>query len=73
MTAISGKTQSGLDYEGDDEMASGGRELWNATFRSKGNYAGVRHGGLFDMQDVAARTVDELVKNSIESTWANAT
>ena len=73
MTAISGKTQSGLDYEGDYEMASGGRVLWNATFRSEGNYAGVRHGRLFDMQDVVAGAVDELVKNSIESTWGNAT
>lgn len=73
MTTICGKTQNGFTYEGDYEMASGGRILWNATFRSDGSYAGVRHGRLYDMQDVVAAAVDDLVKASIESTWTNAT
>ena len=73
MTTLSGKTGNGFTYEADYETASGGRILWNATFRLDGGYAGVRHGRLYDMQGVAAATVDEQVKASIESTWTNAT
>lgn len=73
MTTICGKTRNGFTYEGDYETASGGRILWNATFRSDGSYAGVRHGRLYDMQDVVAASLDELVKASIESIWTNDT
>jgi hypothetical protein len=73
MTTLSGKTQNGFTYEGDYEAASGGRILWNATFRCDGAYAGVRHGQLHDMQDVAEATVNDLVKSSVESTWTNVT
>lgn len=73
MTTLSGKTPDGFTYEGDYETASGGRVLWNATFRQDGSYAGVRHGRLHDMQDVVEATVSERVKASIESTWTNAT
>ena len=73
MTTISGKTRNGFTYEGDYEPASGGRVLWNATFRRDGDYAGVRHGRLHDMEGVAAATAHDLVKASIESTWADAT
>lgn len=73
MTSICGKTRNGFTYEGDYQQASGGRILWDATFRSEGSYAGVRHGRLFDMQDVVAATLDELVKHSIEATWIDAT
>ena len=73
MTSLSGKTRNGFTYEGEYEMASGGRILWNATFRRNGDYAGVRHGRLHDMQDVVAASVNDLVKASIESTWTNAT
>ncbi|MEO6829233.1 MAG: hypothetical protein ABI164_05445 [Acidobacteriaceae bacterium] len=73
MTTVSGKTRDGFTYECDYEPASGGRVLWNATFRRDGGYAGVRHGRLYGMDGVAAVTVDELVRASIESTWADAT
>ena len=73
MTTLSGTTQNGYTYEGEYEAASGGRVLWNATFRHKGDYAGVRHGRLFDVKDVVPATMDELVKASIESTWTHAT
>lgn len=73
MTAICDKTPDGFTYEADYEMASGGRILWNATFRRDGSYAGVRHGRLFDMQEVPPDTVDALVKASIESTWTQLT
>ena len=73
MTALSGETQNGFTYEADYESASGGRILWSATFRRDGAYAGVRHGRLQDMQDVAASSVSDSVKASIESTWTNAT
>ena len=73
MTSLSGKTRNGFTYEGEYEMASGGRILWSATFRRNGDYAGVRHGRLHDMQDVVAASVNDLVKASIESTWTNAT
>ncbi|MEO5829058.1 MAG: TonB-dependent receptor [Rhodanobacter sp.] len=73
MTALSGKTRNGFTYEAEYETASGGRILWSATFRRDGDYAGVRHGRLHDMQDVAAATVNDLVQASIEATWTNAT
>lgn len=73
MTTFSGKTRNGYTYECDYEAASGGRVLWNATFRRDGGYAGVRHGQLHDMQDVAAATLDDLVKASIEATWTDET
>ena len=73
MTTLSGTTRNGLTYECDYEPASGGRVLWTATFRRDGDYAGVRHGRLHDMEGVVAATADDLVKASIESTWADAT
>ena len=73
MTTLSGTTGNGFTYEADYETASGGRILWNATFRRDGDYAGVRHGRLHDMEDIAATTVNDQVKASIEATWTNAT
>lgn len=73
MTSLSGKTQNGFTYEGEYEAASGGRILWSATFRRDGDYAGVRHGHLHDMQEVGETAMKEQVKASIESTWTNAT
>lgn len=73
ITTLSGTTRNGFTYEGDYESASGGRILWNATFRHEGNYAGMRHGHLHDMQGVVAATANDLVKASIESTWTDAT
>lgn len=73
MTTLSGTTRNGFTYEADYETASGGRILWNATFRRDGEYAGVRHGRLHDMAGVVAGVVDEQVRVSIESTWTNAT
>ncbi|MEO7050509.1 MAG: TonB-dependent receptor [Rhodanobacter sp.] len=73
MTTLSGTTKNGFTYEAEYETATGGRILWNATFRRDGDYAGVRHGRLQDMAGVVASMVDEQVKLSIESTWTNAT
>lgn len=73
MTTLSGKTRNGFTYEGEYEMASGGRILWSATFRLDGAYAGVRHGRLLDVQDAPAASMTELVHANIESTWINAT
>ncbi|MEO8779505.1 MAG: TonB-dependent receptor [Rhodanobacter sp.] len=73
MTTLSGTTRNGFTYEADYETASGGRILWNATFRRDGDYAGIRHGRLLDMTGVAAGKVDEEVRISIESTWTSAT
>lgn len=73
MTTFSGKTRNGFTYECDYETASGGRVLWNATFRRDGDYAGVRHGRLHDVDGVAAAAVNDLVKAGIESTWTDAT
>ncbi len=73
MTTLSGKTRNGFTYEADYETASGGRVLWSATFRRDGDYAGVRHGRLFDMQDVVEAAVKDRVTASIESTWTNST
>ena len=73
MTTFSSKTHNGFTYECEYEAASDGRVLWNATFRRDGDYAGVRHGRLHDVGGVAAATVNDLVKASIESTWTDAT
>jgi hypothetical protein len=73
MPTVSGKTKNGFTYEGDYELASAGRVIWTATFRRDGDYAGMRHGRLFDMQDVAPAALDDLVKIDIQSTWTDAT
>lgn len=73
MITLSGKTRNGFTYEGEYETASGGRILWSATFRLDGDYAGVRHGRLLDVQDVSAAAATELVQANIEATWINAT
>ena len=73
MTTLSGTTRNGFTYEAEYEVASGGRVLWSATFRSDGDYAGVRHGRLLEMTDVAPDMLDEQVRTNIESTWASAT
>jgi type VI protein secretion system component VasF len=61
MTTISGKTKNGFTYEGEYEKASAGRILWTATFRRDGDYAGMRHGRIHDMQYVSMAAVDDLV------------
>jgi hypothetical protein len=73
MTTVSGKTKNGFTYEGDYEQASAGRIVWTATFRRDGDYAGMRHGRMFDMQGVAPEALDDLVKADIQSTWTDAT
>ena len=73
MTTVSGKTKNGFTYEGDYEQASAGRVVWTATFRRDGDYAGMRHGRLFDMHGVAPAALDDLVKGEIEATWTDAT
>src|SRR3546814_15859655 len=67
MTTVSGTTKNGFTYEGDYELASAGRVIWTATFRRDGDYAGMRHGRMFDMQGVAPEALDDLVKVDIQS------
>lgn len=73
MTTVSGKTKNGFTYEGDYQQASAGRIIWTATFRRDGDYAGVRHGCMFDMQAVVPVELDGLVRADIEATWTDAT
>jgi hypothetical protein len=73
MSNVSGKTSNGFTYEGDYQLASAGRVNWTATFRHKGDYAGMRHGCVHDMLGVPTEAVDETVKVDIESTWTDAT
>ena len=73
MTHVAGKTMNGFTYDGDYELASKGRVQWTATFRHNGDYAGMRHGRLFDMQDLPEAGIDAAVKVDIESTWTGAT
>lgn len=72
MTHVSGKTKNGFSYEGDYEPAGTGRVQWNATYRRDGDFAGIRHGQLRDMQDLPAAAVDDAVKAGIESAWMDA-
>jgi hypothetical protein len=72
MSNVSGKTSNGFTYEGDYQPASAGRVNWTATFRHKGDYAGMRHGCVHDMLGVPAEAVDAAVKVDIESTWTDA-
>jgi hypothetical protein len=71
MSSVSGKTSNGFAYEGDYQPASAGRVNWTATFRHKGDYAGMRHGCVHGMLGVPAEAVDEAVKADIESTWTD--
>ena len=73
MGNVSGKTSNGFTYEGDYQLASAGRVNWTATFRHDGDYAGMRHGCMFGMQDTAPTALDDLVKADIEATWTDAT
>jgi hypothetical protein len=69
MSNVSGKTSNGFTYEGDYHPASAGRVNWTATFRHKGDYAGMRHGCVHGVPDVSTAAVDDAVKGDIESTW----
>lgn len=73
MGTVSGKTSNAFTYEAEYHPASAGRVRWSATFRHKGDYAGMRHGCLHDMRDVDTASVDEAIKLDIESTWTQAT
>lgn len=72
MAHVSGKTKNGFTYEGDYESAGAGRVQWNATYRRDGDFAGIRHGQLRGLQDLAATETDDAVKVDIESIWTNA-
>jgi hypothetical protein len=72
MSNVSGKTSNGFTYEADYQPASAGRINWTATFRHKGDYAGMRHGCVHGMLGIPAEAVDEAVKVDIESTWTDA-
>ncbi len=73
MTMISGTTRNGATYEGEYEQANAGRIRWTATFRRNGEYAGMRHGHMHALQDVAPADVDDRVKRDIDSIWTDAT
>lgn len=72
MAHVSGETRNGFSYEADYEPASAGRVQWTATFRQDGDYAGMRHGILYDQVGVAAEAVAAAVKSHIDSTWTDA-
>jgi hypothetical protein len=72
MGTVSGKTKNGFTYEGSHEPASAGRVVWTATFRRDGDYAGMRHGCLYGVQDVPPSALDDRVKADIEAIWSNA-
>ena len=52
MSNIAGKTSNGYTYEGDHHPGSSGRVNWTATYRLKGEFAGIRHGLVHDMHGV---------------------
>ena len=72
MTHVSGKTSNGFTYEGDYQPPSAGRVHWTATYRHDGNYAGMRHGCVHGVLELASAGVDATVKADIESTWTEA-
>jgi hypothetical protein len=73
MSTISGTTRNGATYEGEYEQGNGGRIRWTATFRRNGEYAGMRHGHMHALQDVAPADVDDRVRQDIDSIWTDET
>lgn len=72
MTEISGNTSNGFAYEGDYQPPSAGRVLWSVTFRHDGDFAGMRHGCVSDMQDIPVAGLEDAVKGDIESVWTQS-
>ena len=69
---VVGKTSNGYTYEGDHHPGSSGRVNWTATYRLKGEFAGIRHGLVHDMLGVSTEGVDSAVKSDIETVWTEA-
>ncbi len=72
MSNVAGKTSNGYTYEGDHHPGSAGRVNWTATYRLKGEFAGIRHGLVHDMLGVASADVDSAVKSDIETVWTDS-
>jgi hypothetical protein len=72
MSNVAGKTSNGYTYEGNHHPGSSGRVNWTATYRLKGEFAGIRHGLVHDMLGVSTECVDDAVKCDIESVWTDA-
>ncbi|HWU77872.1 MAG TPA: TonB-dependent receptor [Rhodanobacter sp.] len=72
MADVSGKTSNGFAYEGDYQLPSAGRVHWSVTFRHDGDFAGIRHGCVHDMQDVVDAALEDAVKCDIESVWTSS-
>ena len=69
MPDVSGETSNGFAYEGDYQLPRAGRVLWSVTFRHNGDFAGIRHGCVYGMQDMQAAGLEDAVKRDIESVW----
>lgn len=69
MPSVSGKTTNGFTYEGDYERTNSGRVTWTATYRRDGDFFGMRHGRINELQGVSTAEADAAVMQDIESTW----
>jgi hypothetical protein len=72
MSSVSGKTRNGFTYEGDYDLAGSTRVRWTATFRHEGDFAGMRHGLLHDLNGLTGEALDAVVRQDIETTWTEA-
>lgn len=72
MADIAGKTSNGFTYEGDYQLPSAGRLHWSVTFRHDGNFAGMRHGSLYDMQGIDEAGLEAAVKQDIDLVWTQS-
>ncbi|WP_242451935.1 hypothetical protein [Rhodanobacter sp. T12-5] len=72
MGNVCGTTGNGFTYEADYQPPSAGRVHWTATFRHKGDYAGMRHGCVHNLPDAPAAELDAAIRADIESTWTDA-
>jgi hypothetical protein len=72
MSSVSGKTRNGFTYEADYDYAGRTRVRWTATFRHEGDFAGMRHGLLHDLQGLTGDELDAAVRLDIETTWTEA-
>ena len=72
MANVSGKTSNGFSYEGSYQPPSAGRVHWSVTFRHDGDFAGMRHGSLHDLQNVDEAGVDAAVKQDIDLVWTQS-
>ncbi|WP_430389669.1 TonB-dependent receptor [Dyella sp. 20L07] len=72
MNDITGTTSNGFNYTAHCDMAVMNSVIWSATFRKDGIYRGMRHGRVFEIEDLSQPSLQIAVMDDIEETWVLA-